>query len=79
MLPPVMKEIQTKLYMTTNKTSLRARIIQMKPGNTIAVSLATNKSVTVYNYASFLGRELGRVYSTRFDRDARVIIVKRES
>ena len=79
MLPPVMKEIQTKLYMTTNKTSLRARIIQMKPGNTIAVSLATNKSVTVYNYASFLGRELGRVYSNRFDRDARVIIVTRES
>jgi hypothetical protein len=51
----------------------------MKPGNTIAVSLATNKSVTVYNYASFLGRELGRVYSTRFDREARVIIVTRES
>ena len=41
--------------MTPNKNSLRARIIQMKPGNTIAVSLATNKSVTVYNYASFLG------------------------
>ena len=65
--------------MTSNKNSLRARIIQMKPGNTIAVSLSTNKSVTVYNYASFLGRELGRVYSTRFDRDARVIIVTRES
>jgi len=65
--------------MTTQKNSLRARIIQMKPGSTIAVSLATNKSVTVYNYASFLGRELGRVYSTRFDREARVIIVTRES
>ena len=65
--------------MTSNKNSLRARIIQMKQGDTIAVSLSTNKSVTVYNYSSFLGRELGRVYSTRFDREARVIIVTRES
>ena len=51
----------------------------MKPGSTIAVSLATNKSNTVYNNASFLGRELNRVYSTRFDKTARVVIVKRES
>ena len=61
------------------KNSLRARIIDMKPGKTITVSLATNKSNTVYNYASFLGRELGRVYSTKFDRDARIIVITRES
>ncbi len=61
------------------KNSLRSRMIDMKPNQSICVSLATNKSVTVYNYASFLGRELGRVYSTRFDREARVIIVTRES
>jgi hypothetical protein len=70
---------QTKKDMATIKNSLRARIIQMKAGQTIPVSLATNKSITVYNYASFLGRELGRVYTTKFDKDARVILVTRQS
>lgn len=65
--------------MTTTKDSLRSRIIAMKPNQTICVSLASNKSVTVYNYASFLGRELGRVYTTKFDRDLRVILVTRQS
>ena len=65
--------------MTTTKESLRARIIKMKTGQTIPVSLTANKSVTVYNYASFLGRELGRVYTTKFDKDARVILVTRQS
>jgi len=65
--------------MTTTKNSLRARIIDMKPGQTIAVSIATNKSNTIYNYASFLGRELGRQYTTRFDKVARVVIVTREA
>lgn len=65
--------------MASIKTSLRQRIIDMKPGQSIYVSLATNKSLTVYNYASFLGRELGRVYTTKFDRDARVITVTRQS
>ena len=64
---------------TNVKNSLRARIIDMKPGKTITVSLATNKSTTVYNYASFLGRELGRVYTTKFDRNARIIVITRES
>lgn len=61
------------------KTSLRGRIIGMKPNQSIAVSLATNKATTVYNYASFIGRDLGRVYSVKYDKVARVIIVKRES
>ena len=61
------------------KNSLRSRMIEMKPNQTICVSLATNKSVTVNNYASFLGRELGRVYSTKFDKEARVILVTRQS
>ena len=61
------------------KPSLRSRIIGMKPKQAIVVSLGTMKSNTVYNYASFLGRELNRVYSTRFDKTARVVIVKRES
>ena len=49
----------------------------MKPGQTIAVSLATNKSNTIYNYASFLGREYNRVYTTKFDKEARVVIITR--
>ena len=65
--------------MATIKNSLRARIIEMKPRQTIAVSLATNKSTTVYNYASFLGRELGRVYTVKFDKDNRLFVVTRES
>lgn len=75
MLLPVLILIK----MSRINNSLRARIIDMKPNQTIAVSLATNKSNTVYNYASFLGRELGRVYTTKFDKEARVVIVKRES
>jgi len=65
--------------MASIKNSLRARIIEMKPRQTIAVSLLTNKSTTVYNYASFLGRELGRVYTVKFDKDNRLIVVTRES
>ena len=61
------------------KNSLRARIIEMKPNQTIFVSLATNKSNTVYNYASYIGRDLGRVYTVKYDKDARGIVVKRES
>lgn len=61
------------------KNSLRSRMIEMKPNQSIFVSLATNKSVTVYNYASFLGRELNRVYTTKFDKEARGILVTRQS
>ncbi len=63
--------------MAETKNSLRARIIQMRPNQSIAVSLASNKSNTIYNYASFLGREYNRVYTTRFDKAARVVIVTR--
>ena len=59
--------------------SLRNRMIEMKPGSTIFVSLATNKSVTVYNYASFLSREYERKYTVKFDKVARGILVTRES
>ena len=68
-----------QIYMTSIKNSLRARMIDMRPNQSIAVSLATNKSNTIYNYASFLGRELQRVYSVRFDKEARVVIVTRLS
>lgn len=49
----------------------------MRPNQSIAVSLATNKSNTVYYYASFLGREYNRVYTTKFDKEARVVIITR--
>ena len=51
--------------------------MDMRPNQSIAVSLATNKSNTVYNYASFLGREYNRVYTTKFDKEARVVIITR--
>lgn len=65
--------------MKPRANSLRNRMIEMKPNQSIFVSLGTNKSVTVYNYASFLGRELNRVYTTKFDKEARGIIVTRLS
>ena len=61
------------------KPSLRSRIIGMKPKQAIVVPLATMKSNTVYNYASFIGREYDRVYTTRYDKEARALIVTRES
>lgn len=54
-------------------------MIEMEPNQSICVSLANTKSMTVYHYASFLGRELGRVYTTKFDKEARVILVTRQS
>lgn len=67
--------------MTTAKktNSLRSRIIGMQPRQTIVVPLGTVTSNTVYNYASFIGRELERKYSTRYDKTARVILVTRET
>lgn len=65
---------------TAKKTnSLRSRIIGMQPRQTIVVPLGTVTSNTVYNYASFIGRELERKYSTRYDKTARVILVTRET
>ena len=56
---------------------LRNRITEMAVGQVITVDLNRYKSNTVYYYASFIGRELGRTYSTRYLRDARAIEVKR--
>ena len=59
--------------------SLRSQIATMEVGESISVPNGTYKANTVYNYASFIGREYGRVYSTRYDREARALIVTRES
>ena len=59
--------------------SVRARIIGMHPRQTIVVPVGAVTSNTVYNYASFIGRDMGRKYTTRYDKTARVILVTRES
>ena len=51
----------------------------MAVGQVISVEPGQYKANTVYNYASFIGREYGRVYSTRYDRGTRIITVTRES
>lgn len=64
---------------TKKNNSLRSRIIGMQPRQTIVVPLGSVTSNTVYNYASFIGREMERKYTTRYDKTARVILVTRES
>lgn len=59
--------------------SVRARIIGMEPRQTIVVPVGAVTSNTIYNYASFIGRDLQRKYKTRYDKDARVILITRES
>lgn len=59
--------------------SVRARIIGMEPRQTIVVPVGAVTSNTVYNYASFIGRDMGRKYTTRYDKTARVILITRES
>lgn len=65
---------------TTKKNpSVRSRIIGMKPRQTIVVSVGEVTSNTIYNYASFIGRDLERKYTTKYDKAARVILITRES
>lgn len=65
---------------TTKKIpSVRSRIIGMKPRQTIVLPVGAVTSNTVYNYASFIGRDMGRKYTTRYDKAARVILITRES
>lgn len=59
--------------------SVRAKIIGMQPRQTIVVPVGAVTSNTVYNYASFIGRDMGRKYTTRYDKTARVILITRES
>lgn len=65
--------------MEKNKNSLRGRLLEMKVRETIVVPLARYNSPTVRNYASLLGRDYGRRYSTHYDSAAQVHIVTRES
>ena len=69
--------LQTK--MDKNKsTSLRGRLLAMEVRDTIVVPLALYKSETVRNYASYLGRDYGRKYATKFDHCAQAHIITRE-
>ena len=68
------------MMQTAKKTkSIRSRIIGMEPRQTIVVPVGVVTSNTIYNYASFIGRDLERKYTTRYDKAARVIIITRES
>ena len=61
----------------TQNTSLRNRIAEMSVGQVLQIPLGAYKSNTVYNYASFIGRELDRTYRTRYRKADRLIEVTR--
>ena len=49
----------------------------MAVGQVVHIDLGKYKSNTVYNYASFIGREYGRTYTTRYIKGERAIEVTR--
>jgi len=57
--------------------SLRSQIATMEVGESISVPNGTYKANTIYNYASFIGRELGRTYQTRYNKAEGAVIVRR--
>lgn len=65
------------LYTMTTATPLRAQIIGMEVGQVLFVPQGRYKANTIYNYTSFLGRELGRVYTTRYLKEEKAVEVKR--
>ena len=65
--------------MTERKPSLQSRVKDMQPGDRMTVSLDEYSQTTIYNYTSDLGFELGRVYTTRRNRQARTIEIQRVS
>ena len=65
--------------MKENKQSLRSRVKDMQPGESIVVSLDDYSPVTIYNYASGIGFAMNRTYVTSRDRQARTIEIRRES
>ena len=51
----------------------------MQPGDRMVVSLDEYSPTTIYNYTSDLGFALGRVYTTRRNRQDRTIEIQRLS
>ena len=59
------------------KTSMRATLTQMKPGEVVGISIHERKYNYIRNCGTNLGVALGRKYSARFDREAGVVYVTR--
>lgn len=64
---------------TATTQSLRARIIEMQPGQEIEVPIATYRDTTVRSYASDLSFTMQRSYRVQRDRARRIYIVRREA
>ena len=60
-------------------TSLRARIIDMAPGEQITIPVSAYGYTTVRSYASDLGFAYGRIYSSSRNREARTYTITRKS
>lgn len=62
----------------TNK-SLRSRVLDMKVGERIVVSVQEHSYTTIRSYASDLGFATGRSYSTSRNREERTYTITRNS
>lgn len=62
----------------TNK-SLRSRVLDMKVGERIVVSVQEHSYTTIRSYASDLGFATGRSYSTSRNKEERTYTITRNS
>lgn len=58
-------------------SSFRQRVIGLKAGEDLKVPMEQKSYATVRSYASELGIQMGRKYTTKRDREARVYIITR--
>lgn len=58
-------------------SSFRQRVIGLKAGEDLKVPMDQKSYATVRSYASELGIQMGRKYTTKRDREARVYIITR--
>lgn len=58
-------------------SSLRKKVIEMEVGELIVVPMTENPYTTIRAYASELGFQLDRKYTTKRDREARVYTITR--
>lgn len=65
--------------MNEKNVSLQSRVKDMQPGDRMTVSIDEYSPTTIYNYCSDLGFSLGRVYTTRRNRQERTIEIQRVS
>lgn len=69
--------LQTKLKICMDNTSLRSRVINMKVGESITLSVEEAGYTTIRGYASDLGFAFNRKYSTRRNREDRTHTITR--